>query len=639
MNITSSGLTSNRTDPYALWAEATKFEYLTGATPTSIPVIIEARKDLVALSDAIKVGSLKSEVFVSSVFLRLPGAAKRKVCTGRMTPTLIAQANANPSHDLWRHVERFELAMHVNPTTEWRTGEVKNTGVESARTIIGLIDIGCAYANKAWRDRVIGLWHQGAVTNTGNSVPYGVEWLTTPAGSAPEPIRSVTDDVETELASYRTYGFSQAKFRSSHGVAVLCEIANHQTNPSAEKAPIMLVELPTPVLRYSARAALSAHLLDGIAWILDRGAPCLGDETTRFVVNISLGTQAGPHDGSSMLETAFDELITAYTSKSAGERLALVVAAGNSYLAECHAILKVQPRSKTMLHWAIPPDDVTPSYVEIWFPNGANCAVELTSPTGEGITATPGTQLIARSAAGIVSACVVNCQQSAGGDGAMALIAVAPNASGATPHGTWTITLRSERAVDGIHCYVERDNSMFDPARPLGRQSHFVNVLGEANVELAPKGTLNSFATGRKTIVVGSYVHVSGTASVYSSAGPVRNQTYIKPDVCAVGDEALGLRGIPVSGNVSGTVTRASGTSIASPQVAALIAGALQKGFISPNKSVVEWLREKLVSRSSHSTMPNAPPDPQIGGGSISRWGLENGPHQLFTYRDLSSIK
>jgi len=85
------------------------------------------------------------------------------------------------------------------------------------------------------------------------------------------------------------------------------------------------VQLPSLTGADSAGGSLSAQVLDGVRYGLD---VCTGD--ARIVINLSCGSFASPHDGSSLIEQAPDEL----------------------------------------LRLVVPPGDFTDTFVEVWFDKG-----------------------------------------------------------------------------------------------------------------------------------------------------------------------------------------------------------------------------------------------------------------------------
>jgi hypothetical protein len=532
MLFSKEALRNNRIDPYAAWAQATNFAYLSGTEAGQLPVLIESTSNVKALATWCD-GFAKAELSITPIYLSLPGAEIRRICTGRMSKSFFDEIHSNKRHDFWEMVERFELAMHVSPALE-RSFQPPSPGLggllEQRSTIIGVVDVGCAYANKRWRDRIAALWRQDADSD-GNELPasdtrYGREWVASGEPRVIEPLRNVSSVIDEEN-SYRRFGFGAALAYRSHGAAVLGQIADGHDL----RIPILAVELPHATVSYSARSALSAHVFDGVAWILARGRRDADDTSTRFVINVSMGTQAGPHDGSSILERGFDELIDAYRSPT-GERLAIVLAAGNSYEARCHAELDLKRGKPATLALSVPPDDLTPSYVEVWCPTSVSNDLKLTliDPTGRECGVTAGTQAQLKNVSAKTAAMIVFPNRSAGGDRRGALIAIAPTVSGVAAHGRWLIKLESSEAVSNIHIYVERDNSMFDPARRRGRQTTLLHAIRDTpgrhttrSPDVAHEsdyirrdGTLNSIATGLHTIVVGSYVHRERKPSRYS---------------------------------------------------------------------------------------------------------------------------
>jgi hypothetical protein len=98
-------------------------------------------------------------------------------------------------------------------------------------------------------------------------------------------------------------------------------------------------------------------------------------------------------------------------------------------------------------------------------------------------------------------------------------------------------------------------------------------------------GTLNGIATHDKVLVVGGYYGNTGRATEYSSAGPKHLAKALPSagDVhaSAISDDSTALRGVRSGGSRSGASFRLSGTSVAAPKVARLLAQAFQEG--SPN--------------------------------------------------------
>lgn len=72
----------------------------------------------------------------------------------------------------------------------------------------------------------------------------------------------------------------------------------------ASRCPIVAVQLDWATVKDTSGGSMRAHLLDGLLYILSNCAL-----QADVVVNMSWGTLAGPHDGSSLFERALDELV------------------------------------------------------------------------------------------------------------------------------------------------------------------------------------------------------------------------------------------------------------------------------------------------------------------------------------------
>jgi len=652
-------LSAYRIDPYLVWAAGTEFKYADTTNPTAT-ILVEFTKSIKTdwLADPLKEGL---PVYLADAYKNLPSPEKRRIATAQIDRNFLvrlidsSEQNKPDIIKFWKHFSRFELAANISASDDktlrqppgplWRNRD--ESGLKPS-VLVGVVDIGCGYANRQWRGHVRALWDQNESRSPSGSkfasgFGYGREWVATSPRVAVAPNAGIVTAAD-EQRSYSKFEFPLNQRYRTHGTAVLGELTNPRVDPSAfggrnSSAEVLIAELPQVTTAYSARGALSAHVLDGVAWVLLRGTDLSRESAhiaERFVINVSMGTQAGPHNGSSMLEVALDEFIEAYTSPGDGERLAIVLSAGNSFEARCHAQLDFSSSKSAELCLRVLPDDVTPSYVEIWFPAGADettTSITLVRPDGAEIAVSVGNVawMYSRKSTTVREAMALITKNGAGGDGLMALLAFAPTENGTAMAGLWKIKVKSEKLFsEPVHAYVERDNAMFDPARPRGRQSHFVDrsdttsfsgtrrqASATPTVGVTGAGTLNSLATGRRTIVVGSYVHTSGKSpSRYSSAGPSRivGDKRDRPTVCAVSDDSPMLSGINVAATISGTVTRLSGTSLAAPQVGALIAGAMSHGHINSHLKPEQWLQQKLTE---DPRTPNSP----IGGGRVLRGG------------------
>ena len=100
----------------------------------------------------------------------------------------------------------------------------------------------------------------------------------------------------------------------------------------------------------------SSNTLDAVNYIFQRA----GTMSKPVVVNMSLGDNLGPHDGTSLLERGLDNLLGA-----AGR--AFVKSAGNAGAAQIHASGNVATNTTVEVAFQSPPDNDTPDQIDVWY--------------------------------------------------------------------------------------------------------------------------------------------------------------------------------------------------------------------------------------------------------------------------------
>ena len=530
-------------------------------------------------------------------------------------------------------------------------------------TFVGLIDIGVPFANRECRNwqispvpkpstaRLRAYWDQGVSSKSPfppKPVPFGVdgfgygrEWVELPPGGGAKKAsvsQLVADvqDVTTEEERYVEADNPLALRARSHGAATLGELCSNRLTLGKNKTdsdiagfvPLLAVQLPRPTLAHSSLGALAAHVLDGLRWLAGRAG-----KNNRLVANISLGTQAGPHDGSSILECAIDELIRLRRTIADPDRLAVAMAAGNSREAQCHAKFDIPEKGpkklSKKLRMRVLPDSAVPVYLEIWLPKNSDVSVSIKTPTGFRVSVDLGNMFHKYGAATRkVSFGVYNmCRGSALGNGRVILLAIAPTSYGLADSGDWTIALSSTAKVSDCHAYVERNNSMFDLSRPRGRQARLIDSkyikqglspIDQSDTRTATikrEGTLNSIATGREVVVAGAYVAKTQSAATYASSGPTRN-IYVGVDAGAVGDVGRAPKGVRVLATRSTDTTRLNGTSIAAPRLARHVVNYLAGNYIPFQ------VKDHVFALSDQSKPPNYD-ELRLGNGLLSEPRVE----------------
>jgi hypothetical protein len=361
---------------------------------------------------------------------------------------------------------------------------------------------------------------------------------------------------------------------------------------------------------------LGVQVLDGLRYIIDRAdriagydARQAGNTAAHVVVNLPHANLAGPHDGSSILECAMDDLIE--RRREAGSAMEIVLPAGNNYLSRGHARFEVGPGNDAVMQWRILPDDATPNFLEIWLPDEAArdaVVVQVTPPGNRESEPIASDQVVAlRNDQEEILCTVVYLARAANGARPMILLAVAPTSThrrkhGGTPApgGVWKVRVSARTGPFTIDAWIQRDDPVLGKL-PYGRQSRFDHAdyvrfeqpYGRPRETDLPQccpvkraGSINAIATGRKTVVIGGFRRSDGAAARYSgsgratvgASGAVPALPAIRgPDAMGVSDDSHANRGVLGAGVRSGCTVAMDGTSVAVARMAGYIAEELQR--------------------------------------------------------------
>lgn len=571
-------------DPYLLWAELTDYRDVARDARDRVGVIIECRGGVAQLQQAIDDGELPG--------VELPTLYRGGVVSPHDLHYCSAWVERGRLQALAERVKRFKLGMAVEasvaPGASPRASRRRRHC--SAPVVIGVIDDFVAFAHpvfagKGGRPRVRFVWSQDARPPDSR---VGGWW---------QPVQQ--PGYGHELIAATTHGrplagaYPAVLPRATHGTHVADLAAGRWPGNVAVVPEVVAVHLPRRGVDDTSGSALKMQTLDALHYIVERAGPQAG-----VVVNMSYGTMAGGHDGSSILELAFDELVALRRGQ-----LHLVLPAGNAYKDHCHAVVQLtRATPKRTLYWQVPPDDATPSFVEIWLPE-RDCAkhirVQVRDPAGrssgwcgvDSVFPPRGTPPPEVTFAVIYLDEVADSTQ-----GTMILVVLAATAGPGPARasaGLWQIELDYAGAAHSVelHAWIERDATL--PGRPpRGRQSAFVEAQG---IALRADGSFNSIANGQYTIVVGGYVADSGAVASYSGSGPTRGQRS-GPSLLAPSDESMALPGLRAAGTAEADTVRIRGTSVAAPQVTREIARllALRADPGPPRMSVEQCLAALL---------------------------------------------
>jgi subtilisin family serine protease len=427
--------------------------------------------------------------------------------------------------------------------------------------IVGIIDFGMDFAHKNFLDengqsRVLGIWDQTTKQNPKSPSQYGYDYGTlytqddiNAALTQPDPYKALgygpSPDDLVQTGAHGTYVADAAAGNGNGSVGSVGKGV-------APNADIVFVEASTKCVPTSDASVVgssfgdSVQLAEAIRFIFafaeKHKRPC--------VINLSMGTNGGPHDGTTLVEKWIDCLVSQAPNR------AVVIAAANMFGKKLHAAGKVSTDKPVELKWQIFPGDLTNNEMEVWYSKDDRFDVEVIRPDDNIPLAGARFGEVREFPVWEHGTIVVANRQndSCNGDNTINIFLdheLSP--------GTWTVRLIGASVKNGgFHAWIERDENgptQFKLAEP------------GASYQIDDSVTLGSIACGKKSIVVGSYdAHQTGEPlSVTSSSGQTRDDRK-KPELSAPGEHVLAA--------YSSTRVRRntlSGTSMSAPAVAGVV--------------------------------------------------------------------
>jgi hypothetical protein len=677
-----------RRDPSFELAAASRFaDYRDedGDIPEWFPVILQlsvsAQDFAHGIWDGPPPAGWRGWIRVPGIYRRLPfKLTEFRFCTATVRRRFFDEVRQPGS--LRDTVVRFELCMPLNrdtSTEEPETPMFPRDFTQPNAVVTGVIDDGLAFAHEQFRlagnrTRVHYFWDQDGIPPPGTVPPglgYGRESLkrTRPGrpgldariGQATHGGLVDEDQVyaNTGALDYTRSGHKALGRRIAHGTHAMHAACKVDRPVDLPDRPIVCVQLPSRSVADTSGTSLARHILDGLIYILrraDRIARARRTNPLPVVVNVSFGNIAGPHDGTSILEAAMDELIELRQALPRPAPLAIVLPAGNAHLSRCHARFEL-PRVGDIqtLGWRVQPDDATPSNLQIYTYRrrpraddvAPRIAIRVTTPTG---SRSPWIELggtFAWQEGPWVLCAATNLPAISTGGSAVAQIWLAPTVTQhptrvVAPSGLWRVEVRRRSGGRPFEAWawIQRDDRPFGyPVR--GRQSRFEDRLYvhrdqvsgrhvEDDLDASPikrGGLMNAFATGSLTIAIGGFRggtrwgpgERSWRAWERSAGGPLARRRR-GPDALAISEDSEACHGRLGAGTRSGRLVAMNGSSVAAPQVANFLVEEAAAGRAIDRAAV-----RREAARQETTPPPRPPrPKPQRGGrGRIVRKPLQ----------------
>jgi len=658
-------------DPYLEFAEETDDLYLRAGSvtkPQGTPLLIEIRmgeyepgKERTAQAFAKEWGA-DVGLTVPPAYRHPPESiAKARYLTAFVDKAKFFSALGDKALRLHEWVERVAPALPVDEDLGAYSASyapiAPGPAVQKGIVVTGVIDDGLAFAHEHFRTglrtRFACVWDQNSRRKGSGGKPVGFTYgneLSRKEINDHLAAFSTSCGVDEE-SLYRAYRSSLtdrlAHFplarAATHGAHVMDLATRLEPGQDAGLWPLIGVQLPFSTTADTSGATLVRYLLDGLRYIIDRADQLAnGKGALPIVVNVSYGLIAGPHNGTSIIELAIDELIRA---RNGIAPFLVVLPAGNNLLSRCHASFLLESSHPRVLRWRVQPDDRTPSFLEIWLPeiSGAHAqvSVSVTSPTnltsgpvieGQVCELEDNRQIIAK----IIYLNGVLSPLSRKRN--VILIAIAPTATldpGKTvaPAGAWTVSITNQGNPVQIDAWIQRDDAA--PGYPTrGRQSYFDDAeyvrydwrgrlveddTNPPNTSYVKRdSSINAIATGAEAIVVAGHSRKNGAPARTSSSGPALPKGIGMlhrdgPEAMAPSEDSPALRNVLAAGTRSGSVAAMNGTSAAAPLVTRWIAGEMMNGRRITRADVYN----EAQSAEQNLWQVSAPSKKRGGGGRL----------------------
>lgn len=507
---------------------------------------------------------------------RLPGVTRIRAAT-RMEPTL----------DLSGPDIRSPLVHQGLPDTA-----LGNVG---EGVIVGIVDTGIDWAHPDFKTpgggtRIVGLWDQSDKLGPGPpAYGYGAEWSSTQINLGVSRQRDNT---------YFAHGTHVAGIAAGNGRATGNGLPNFRYIGVAPRSDLAIVKT-----RF-----WSTDIADGVAWIFERAA-ALGKPA---VVNLSLGSDGGPHDGTTDLEL--------YLNSLTGPGRVIVASAGNSHGKGIHGERDVPAVGEGILSFRVFGYTPSPSIhegvlVDAWYEGGDNLTVTVRSPNGHSVgPVAKGASVNQATPDGWVSLDHTGIEATNSNGDVNLLLEVSDTGGLPVATGDWELRFTRVSAPSGGHvdAWISAHAFPFPPA--------FVSGKEEAELVISPSSA-DSLITVAAHTTRSSWIAVDGNSynhgqtlnqiGTFSSPGP-RRDGVLRPHLSAPGSAIGATHSSTSQPNPIGYVLpdgvhkTLQGTSMSAPQVTGAVALLLSRWPMLSGTQVRDALMASARTDAFTGSVPNA---------------------------------
>lgn len=493
-------------------------------------------------------------------------------------------------------IERVESARTVHPELDLAVPESRASlvhagppGRRGAGVVVGIVDTGCDFTHACFRkadgtSRILAIWDQGLTAQAGESSPagfgYGVEYTQAQINAA--------------LASAAPFNAVRHRDPGLHGTHVT-GIAAGDGSVAGNAAPggtedpagtYIGVAPEADIIVVAARSngteglGSSANTLDGVNYIFQRAQ----DFDRPCVINMSLGDNLGPHDGTSLLERGIDNLL-------GGQGRAFVKSAGNAGSVRIHAQGNLGTGVTQDVRFLQGAGDTLANQIDLWYDGADTFRVSIVDPTG----AVQGPVIVGSATTltfpGGNTVRVDHRGNDPFNSDKRIFMTFRQGSASSIRSGTWAIQLFGVSSPSGgrFDAWVQRGNDVI----PEFISPHESNAM-----------TISTPGTAREVITAANYSargFSAGTLASSSSRGPTRDGR-AAPTVASPGTSVRSASAENSGGDPYQTM---SGTSMSAPHVTGAIALMFQKNRYRTQAQIKECIENSARTDAQTGPTPN----------------------------------
>lgn len=315
------------------------------------------------------------------------------------------------------------------------------------------------------------------------------------------------------------------------------------------------------------------------------------DAALPLSINISYGSNDGPHDGSGLMERYLNNCI--FYGKNV-----VVTATGNEGISRRHSHVQVSEDTQSAVPFSVAPGENS-LYLQLFKHYGDTFTYRLSPPDGSGEILIPGRAGIYRFSLGNNLIRLIISDPTPYQSLQELFLVLLPSASGLSlSSGVWQFHIQAESVVSG-------SVNLWLPSR---------EATNAATGFLSPSvdGTLTIPSTAANVISVSGYDSTTDTFASFSGRGFLRGPVSDKPDLTAPAVNIL-------STAPGGGYSIKSGTSMAAPFVSGAASLLMEYGIVQGRDLFLYGEKIKALLQKGARPLPafSEYPNPSVGWGAL----------------------